>query len=444
MNGDRQFDILVVGRSSGDLVLNEPHKLEFMENGLDVFGENNKHYHIKTDSTPSKDNDKVTSLIDLEEFTSRFNYMFRWGGGAVNSAAALFDLRVPTSQMSVTIMTPSRPYLKLGKEVKDIADFLEENNVSHYMLNYTKQNYNMVIGGDNKIVVRNKPATNEDFKLTRENQAAILGYINSSDGILINSLNHLSMTEFIVHNVFLENQSFYKDMKLQDMSKIEEVMNNTNRLPKYKHRKIMTVATHTQKIPRHTLIDKILPYTGIIMNQEDAINNFYGTTKEIKDEIYEKIGRDSDPRNRNYTPLLNVLAQMRFGIPTEHGVKRYVEDSKNNIYITLGKSGHLVSIENKAYHLRIKPEIITYINSKIKQNKSSTNGAGDSFAAGVIHQETKGEGSDYLKTAAFANTSVGRYLGINLDIISSEVDVINEYDLNKFQTDENLYRSIKG
>ena len=180
------------------------------------------------------------------------------------------------------------------------------------------------------------------------------------------------------------------------------------------------------------------------MNQEDAINNFYGTTKEIKDEIYEKIGRDSDPRNRNYTPLLNVLAQMRFGIPTEHGVKRYVEDSKNNIYITLGKSGHLVSIENKAYHLRIKPEIITYINSKIKQNKSSTNGAGDSFAAGVIHQETKGEGSDYLKTAAFANTSVGRYLGINLDIISSEVDVINEYDLNKFQTDENLYRSIKG
>ncbi len=440
MTNNRQFEILIVGRSSGDLVLNEPHKLDFINNGLEIYGDNNKHYHIPTDSTPSNDNDKVTSLIPLDEFIERYSHMFRWGGGAINSAQTLFNLRVPTSQMGVTIMTPSRPYLKVGAEVKDIIDFFVENNANHCMLNYTKQNYNIVMSGENKIVVRNKPASNEDFKLSRENMETILGYMNSSDGILINSLNNQSMTEFIVQSVFFENQSFYKDMKLQDMTKIEEVMSNTNRLSKYKHRKIMTVITNSSKIPRHTLIDKILPYTGIIINQEDVINNFYGTSKEVKKEIYDIIGADKNPLNKDYSPIIKVIAQMRYGIPTEHGVKRYIEDSTNNIYVTLGKQGHLVSIENKVYHLRIKPEIIDYINTKIKQNKSSTNGAGDSFAAGVIHEETIGEGQDYLKTAAFANSAMARYLGINIDIISSEVDVLKEYNLKDFQSDDNLYR----
>jgi len=440
MTNTRQFDILIIGRSSGDLVLNEPHRLEFKNNAIEVYGENGKHYHIPTDSTPSNDNDKVTALISLDEFIERFSHMYRWGGGAINSAQTLFNLRVPTSQMGVTVMTPSRPYLKVGNEVKDIIDFFSENNANHCMLNYTKQNYNIVMSGENKIVVRNKPSTNEDFKLSRENMESILGYMNPSDGILINSLNNQSMTEFIVQSVFFENQSFYKDMKIQDMSKIEEAMSDENRLPKYKHRKVMTVITNSSKIPRNTLIDKILPYTGIIINQEDIINNFYGTSKEIKKEIYDIIGNDLNLVNRNYNPIIKVIAQMRFGIPTEHGVKRYVEDSKNNIYVTLGKHGHLISIENKVYHVRIKEEIIEYINEKIKQNKSSTNGAGDAFAAGIIHEETIGNGQDYLKTAAFANTAVARYLGINLDIISSEVEVLKEYDLNKFKSDENLYR----
>lgn len=129
-------------------------------------------------------------------------------------------------------------------------------------------------------------------------------------------------------------------------------------------------------------------------------------------------------------PALLAMAQLRYGIPTEHGVMRKIEDPYNNVYVTLGKDGHLVSIGETVYHVRMKKHLSEELKKSIEQNRSSTTGAGDSFAAAIILQETLGKGKQYLETGAVACTSVNKYLGFLKTVGISDVETVAEYDLN--------------
>lgn len=449
----RQFEILVVGRCAGDLVLSNEYAVGMENVGVRVKKDDGSDYFIGTNSLPSADNDKVSSLIDLGEFIARHNYMFRWGGGGFNSTKALADLRARSPQMSITLLTPSRPELFLGTEKsgvkKSLVDYLNTQSINSFFMNFITLNYNIILGGDNKIVIRNKQSGSYDFKLNRENRSAIDGYISPSDGILINALNDLDMTSTMVEAIFNENQLFLKNEsafldKNSSFDALESRMNSPDRLSEYKHRKILTVITPTNRISRSELVDKIIPYTGLVFNLEDAIKIFYGNDKEIIKKVYSQLFDEKDGKKsfeiKDYTPILKILSQLRNGIPTEHGVRRTIEDPNDNVYITLGKRGHIVSVGNKAYHLLIKDEIIDIINKKILENKSSTSGAGDAFAAGVVHQETRGFGKHVKSTAAFANATVCKYLGINIDIIPSEVRILNEFTLAEHYTEQGLER----
>jgi len=176
---------------------------------------------------------------------------------------------------------------------------------------------------------------------------------------------------------------------------------------------------------RHEMTHDVIPFTGVIMNYEDALSVFYG--KEEAD--VGELGLD---------PALRLMAQMRYGMPTREGLSRRIEDPHNNVYVTLGKQGHLAAVGEKAYHLGLKESTLEDVNYHIRRNRSSTNGAGDSFAAGVAYMETTGRASDVVGTAAKANEVALKFLGVNRVVHREDVEVRGEWDLKDLYQDKRL------
>ena len=426
---NREFKILFVGRVVGDLVLDQDrHSIMPVTNGIEL-KINGKQHHIRTDSTLTKDNDKVTSLDDLDHILPDLKYEFYMGGGGANSLFAGADMRVKSPELGITFLTPSKTYLSMNGQVIDLADYLKIINVQSHFMNFTPMNYNLVIGGDNKSIIRNKQRGDEEFTLEPEHKRTLVNYIGPSDGILINALNDRDMTAHIVETVHDENQAVYHTSALLKERTMEELVHHGTYMQRPKHRKIMTVVAHSKKMPKDTIVEKIVPYSGLIFNETDTIKIFCGEEKDLQTR--------GNP-NQRLDLVLKVMSQLRYGVPTKHGVRRKIEDEFNNIYVTLGRQGHLVATKDTVYHMKINDNIVSAINEDIKRNRSSAKGAGDAFATGIIHHETKGLSSDRALTAAFANTAVCKYLGINRVIHESEVEQVAQYNLSDHYLEKSL------
>jgi len=426
---ERQFEILVVGRMNGDIILDPDRvKVRFAEDGV-ILSSSGTEAKIPTDSAPSKENDKVTSLIELDPFIASLpkeSYSRSIGGGGANSLLATAGYLMNKSpNLGATLLTPSKQYLKIGNDVFDLGDELDANyNVNHHFMNFTDLNYSIVTGGENKLIIRNRPRGTQAFSLRREHKGTILQYINPSDGVLINALNDGDMTKFIAESIYDENYDYYKTQEALEGKDAAKMVHEESFITRPKHRKLVTVVTAAKNMSRDTIVSKVMPYSSIIMNETDAIKIFYGSDTE-----HSTRGNDAS----RLEMMLTTMFQMRNGIRTPRGIMRKIGDTNNNIYITLGSKGHLVCLENKVYHLQVEDEVSRAVNKAIQENKSSTSGAGDAFAAGIAYQETRGEAGNHIMTAAVANTTVFNFLGMIDPTHETQIRQVAEYDLEDFK-----------
>jgi hypothetical protein len=277
-------------------------------------------------------------------------------------------------------------------------------------MNFFDLNYNLVIGGTNKLVVRNKTSSKPYF-LRPEKSATVEDYLEPAYGVLINALNHPKMTAEIVQKVHNENVIFYETMK-------KGKLKHPSQIPSY--RTVITVVT--PGISKRDLIEEIFPYTGLIFNEEDIVKTIFGNN--LKPDAKHELA-------------IQAMSQLRYGIPKPSGVRAKIVDNNNPIYVSLGREGYIVGLGDQDkfdqfYHLRTDEKTTIELDDRIKENNGSTNGAGDAFAAAVLHQETTGEGTDYMKTAAIINTVVSRQLDLTRTVHEDQIDVVSKGSLKEY------------
>jgi hypothetical protein len=401
---ERSYEILAIGRCNADLVLTDA-TWEAHRNGNNFvrIKKDEKEFEIHVDELPSEENDKVTAQQSLDEVINNIDFSFRWGGGVVNSAKAFHQYQ---DNSRIKLLTTNRPSLYLKGKDRDLMDHLiDDLRVYPAFLNLIKLPYNVVFGGKNKLVIRNKQI-DSCRRLPESDKVMISAMLNDADGVLINALNHSQIMENVVRTVHDENMRYIERFSSKSQN-VKELLNSESFLMRPKHRKVVSVIT--KSFDRDSLIENIYPFTIPIHNREDFITLFYG-------------GSNSDLKSNNYDLELKAMAQLRYGIPTRHGFDRRILDDNNNIYVTLGGSeGYLVAIGDDVYRVGLTDKVDEEFVGVIKQNKSSRSGAGDSFAAGIARQETLRQGRDIRKTAVVANSFVGYFLGFNKTIHESDI-----------------------
>lgn len=402
------FKLLVVGRANADLVLNGFEKIE-REKEV-VLKKGKKEFVIRTDTTPSRENDKVTALESLDSVVKKMNegedYLFRWGGGGLNSAKTAATSSVLSQDMSVNFLTTVRPDLFLGNVRKDLKGFLHRHEINPYFLCSEELGYNLIQGGEYKLVIRN-PTKRKPSSLSIEDRLVTGVFVEQSSGILINAINNRMLNAEIVQQVYNKND------------KAEYSPPSVG--PRF--RKVLTVLTPNmlgscskREEAMTDLLEEIIPYTGLIMNEEDLVKIFY--SNEMQPDKEHKMA-------------LEVMAKLRYGMPRPIGTKTKIVDHTDNIYVTLGREGYLLGTNNEYYHLKTDDERTKSFDNHLAKSKSSVTGAGDAFAAGAIHQETIEE-KDYLRSSAMINTVIARQLDHTVTIHPNQIETISRGNLQDY------------
>lgn len=415
---NRPFDILVVGRTNADLILDGCKSSVDEEKSTLTLQQGENKFTIPTDKVLSEENDKVTSLKDLDEITRSLEFLMRWGGGGYNSASIMANSSVMDSKLGVTYLTPMKPEMIIGGEKYDLVSDLDDLDIAPCCLNFNDLNFNLVWGGKNKRVVRNAPKEKGNFKLSREHKEIINAYMCSSEGILINALNHADMTEHIVQRTYRENLEAIDALKQLNTTNASTTLDSSQFFEMPQYRKVMTVVTPSSELPKDRLVQEVVPYTGLIFNEDDLLQIFYG-------EKYE-----DEPGDERRNKTLEAIAEMRNGVNMDFGTRPHVMEPNNRIYVSLGREGYLVCEKDHVYHFCTNPQETCELDQKIEQNKGSTTGAGDALAAGIIYAETTRKGSDLASTAALVNTVISSHLGLPKTIHTSEVNKLKTYSLS--------------
>lgn len=392
------FKLTVVGRANADLVLNG-YSAEIVNRAV-VLKKAGKEYVIRTDETPSEKNDKVNAVESLDRIVGQMkgeeDYIFTWGGGGVKSAKTAATSSVLRQDMRVNFLTTVRPDLFIGSDRKDLKGYLDRHEISSHFMCSSEMGYNLIIGKEKqKIVIRN-PSKKRSSALTDEDKGIMRLFVEQSDGILINALNDRTITAELVQYAFNRNQYFR-----QNPAQVGPRLN-----------KIMTVITPALLASedigeaKNFLLEEIVPYAGIIINEEDLINIFHGP--KVK----------ADPEHKL---TLETMAKLRYGFSRKLGTKTKVVDPSDHIYVTLGREGYLLGTEDSYYHFRTDEARTKEFDEHLMKNKGSVTGAGDAFAAGAIHQEILSQDSKPINDAAIINTVIARQLDHIVTIHSDQI-----------------------
>jgi hypothetical protein len=405
------FKLLVVGRANADLVLNGFEKIEGEKEV--ILRKGKKEFRIRTNSTPSRENDKVTALESLDGIVSKMNegedYLFRWGGGGLNSAKTAATSSVLSQDMSVNFLTTARPDLFLGNTRKDLKGFLQRHEINPYFLCSEELGYNLIQGGEYKLVIRN-PTQRKSSSLSIEDRLVTGVFVEQASGILVNAINDRMLNAEIAQQVYNKND------------KAEYSPPSVG--PRF--RKVLTVLTpgmlgsYSRREEAMTdLIEEIIPYTGLIMNEEDLVKIFYAN--------------NSKP-DKEHKMALEVMAKLRYGLSRPIGTKTKIVDPIDNIYVTLGREGYLLATDKEYYHLKTDEERTRSFDSHLSKSKLSVTGAGDAFAAGAIHQETLEE-KDYLRTSAMINTVIARQLDHTVTVHPNQITTVSKGNLQDYYSE---------
>jgi sugar/nucleoside kinase (ribokinase family) len=404
--------ITVIGRANMDIFpAITDHKIDAQGTGAKVtLMQGERSTSFLTEECPSAENDKVFAVGSLDQVLEILDCQHVWGGGGLNSAVALAEHASGGANLDVTFVTPSKPTLHLlGKEF-DLKEYLEQRKgVEAYFMDKQRLLHNVIIPGreKNKIIFKN-PFRPQSYYLGKLDLACLDTAVGLSDGILINSLGHIPTTSRVVRLVHQENRK-YREL-YGDGTGVLGLVHSGDYQNRPKYRSVYTVLTGNNDT--RTLLNEVVPYTGIIANKQDFLRIF------SKDE------------NGSYDDVFECMRLLRRGYPDSRNIPSRIENSSNNIYVTDGGNGYLVNVGENVYHVKLNDSTGKKINAVLTQSKISTTGAGDAAAAGIIYQETLGRAHTQIEeTCAVISNMVCHALGYRDYISSQQVEIARKVTL---------------
>ncbi|MBI2657661.1 carbohydrate kinase family protein [Candidatus Woesearchaeota archaeon] len=262
-------------------------------------------------------------------------------------------------------------YVDVSVQDSLVVEGLERYGINYHFFGLRPVPTNAVIGSREDKIVLKGPKLGR-IELDAGHRLLIYGLTNSSDAVFLNSAKDKGFVE-----CFLDNDK-----------------------PAY--------FVVTTSLEPDFVVEKMLPRGVCIMNYDD-ISALFGTDTSAYDD--------------------KAKMEMAFEM-----IKRIRIDGINpdrNLYVTLGKNGVYCSYgPGSLFHVRLSDEFIEKVRQTAMANPSSTNGAGDVFAAAVLYNELCAKGrfkvTDVSKKASAAAV---RHIGYGEPLPDSAF-IVNRYSLD--------------
>ena len=416
MSGAHNIDFGAVGRTNVDLYADEV-EFEIRDKEI-ILITNGEEISILVDETPSEEVDKVTSLIKLDKIIERLAYEGVIAGGVSNSVTELQKHRSENPNLRLRMLNPMNPELQLGDEKFNVIKSFESYDTMTHCLNKRTLQFNLILrNGRNKLIIRNKSESGPLYSLDSLDRSLLKEFVNINNALLLNAPNHPALTDLILSEIYQYNQDYLRDLR-SNVSNVEPhaLVNETDFAPGVSYKKVTTVITASKALDKDFILSRVLPFTSSIFNLEDFSSLFLKTNST---ELPQINFDDPDDKGMDlrYSKALTVLTKMRYGILTRQGTLARVLDPFQNIYVTDGRYGHLVCHANTKNPTQFEVSLYGLNKSDLKSFaefistlRYSTNGFGDSFAAGVALAEAM---RDYnpQEAAAVANSFVATRAG---------------------------------
>ena len=416
MSGAHNIDFGVVGRTNVDLYADEVEfEIRDKEIVLKVEGGD---ISILVDETPSEAVDKVTSLTKLDKLIEGLAYEGVIAGGVSNSVTELQKHRSENPNLRLRMLNPMNPELQLGDEKFNVIKSFESYDTMTHCLNKRTLQFNLILrNGRNKLIIRNKSESGPLYSLDSLDRSMLKQFVNINNAFLLNAPNHPALTDLILSEIYKYNQAYLRDLDGNLNSAEPHVLvNETAFAPGLSYKKVTTVITASKALDKDFILSRVLPFTSSIFNLEDLLSLF---AKEGAEELppINFSDRENPGIEERYSEALKLLTKMRHGMLTRQGTLARVLDPFQNIYVTDGRYGHLVCHLSEEHPRQF--EVSLYgLNKKdlksfaefISTLRYSTNGFGDSFAAGVALAEAMRD-KDPQEVAASASSFVATRAG---------------------------------
>ncbi|NQZ59672.1 MAG: hypothetical protein HRT88_19645 [Lentisphaeraceae bacterium] len=416
MSGAYNIDFGAIGRTNIDLYADEV-EFEIKDKEIILHLEDGT-VSIFVDETPSEEVDKVTSLTRLDKIVPLLVYEGAIAGGVSNSITELQKHRSENPNLHLRMLNPMNPELSLGDEHFNIIKSFEAYDTMTHCLNKLPLCFNLILrNGRNKLIVRNKTDVSPQYSLDSLDRSLIKEFVNINDALLLNAPNHPALTDLILSEVYKYNQKYLRDLRCNVKKEEPHVLvNETDFAPGLSYKKVTTVITSSKALDKDFIASRVLPFTSSIFNLEDLFSLFSRKSTVELGKI-DLSNKEDDGIDARYSEALIVLSRIRHGMLTRQGTLSRVLDPFHNVYVTDGQNGHLVCHASKKNKGQFEVSLYGLNNSDlstfgefISALRYSTNGFGDSFAAGVALAEAM-RNSDPQDVAATANSFVATRAG---------------------------------
>lgn len=432
------IDFGAIGRTNVDLYVDDiEFEIRDKEIILKIPGDE---ISILVDETPSEDVDKVTSLMKLEKIIERITYEGVIAGGVSNSVTELQKHRSENPNLRLRMLSPMNPELQLGDEKFNVIKNFQAYDTKTHCLNKRSLQFNLILrNGRNKLIVRNKSESGPSYSLDSLDRSLLKEFVNINNSLLLNAPNHPALTDLILSEIYQYNQDYLRDLR-SNINNIEphSLVNETDFAPGISYKKVTTVITASKALDKDFILSRVLPFTSSIFNLEDFsslfIKDYSGDLPAINFDDSEETGIEG-----RYNKVLHVLSKMRYGILTRQGTLSRVLDPFQNIYVSDGKYGHLVCHADKENPQKFQVSLYGLNKTDLKAFgefistlRYSTNGFGDSFAAGVALAEAMRD-QDPQEVAAVGNSFVATRAGYHKTYRRGDIVLHARWELSQDQ-----------
>lgn len=251
-----------------------------------------------------------------------------------------------------------------------VIEGLERYGIAHHFFGLRPLPTNAVIGSrEDKIVLKGPKL--ERVELDAGQRLLIYRLADSGDAIFLNSAKDTSFVECFLRN--------YK--------------------PAY--------FVVTASLEPDFVFEKMLPRGVCILNYDDIAALFGNDVAHYSDQTKMELALE----------LMKKIRMDRLHID-------------RNLYVTLGKNGVYCSYgQSSLFHVRLSDEYIEKVRQTVMTNPSSTNGAGDVFAAAVLYNELVGKRKPKVtEIAKKSSTAAVRHIGYGGPLPDSTF-IVDRYSL---------------